>query len=401
MVVFNSSSHLPISATDALDWLSSSASTQRSFPIWEPFDRLKEKCKTWNHQFNVHALSATKSKLDDHLEFELTSPSVKMFSTDADSILSKAFAFRHRTMINDLFLHSLYSKTKLKILVTGSSGFVATSLIPFLLCGGHTVITLKHTDLNSSGFKDTEKFENLDAVVHLAGANIAEKRWTAKRKQELIDSRIAFTESLCAALTNLKNPPRSFVAASGIGIFGDRDNSEILTEDSKVGDGFLANLAHDWELASLKANQSKIRVVHLRFGAILASHGGFLKKLLPVYQLGMGGPVGPGTQMMPWISLSDVLGLILFCLSNKNIAGPVNAVSSGTIDNQTFSNTLSEFLDKPNAIRVPSLAIKLGLGEMGESLLLYSQNAVPKKALDLGYDFIHSELKDAFGYWIF
>ena len=160
--------------------------------------------------------------------------------------------------------------------------------------------------------------ENLDAVVHLAGENIASKKWSEKRKLELIDSRVNFTTHLCNALVTLKNPPKTFISASGIGIFGSRDYDDILTESSKLGEGFLAKLAQNWENASLIMQSVGTRIVHLRFGAIVSSAGGILKKLLTPYKLFLGGPIGSGRQMLPWISMVDVLGIILFSLA-KNI----------------------------------------------------------------------------------
>lgn len=283
----------------------------------------------------------------------------------------------------------------LRILVTGASGFVGRHLVPFLESQGHVILPLSHRELKNDSFSNPNSFENLDAVVHLAGANIAEKKWTQERKKILRKSRIDFTRSLCQALVSLKHPPKTMVTASGIGIFGNRKNDETLTEESKPGTDFLAHLAHDWEQASQPAKDAGIRVVHLRFGAILSSDGGMLQKLLPLYRAGLGGPLGSGKQLMPWIALKDVLNLVLFALTHEPVIGPVNAVAPDIVTNETFSKTLAHVLHKPNALRVPAFAVKLLLGEMGESLSLYSQRATNKKITNLGYKFLYGTLKEA------
>ena len=457
MEVFNRSSNLPVSCEEAFAWHERPGAFERMQPPWEKLrilerkgtiydgDSIKLKVKSgcfsflmyakhqnyiknkqfedillkspfrsWKHTHSFENLDINKSKLIDNIKYELPFGFLSPFinRTLIKNKLDNLFAYRHRTLNNDLFLHSKYSKEKLKILVTGASGMVGKDLVPFLTTGGHEVICLsrKAPQNDSSGivywnsekknFINPQLLENLDAVVHLAGENIAAKKWTVARKLQLTHSRVHFTQDLCKALATLQCLPKVFVSASGIGIFGSRDGSDILTEESSVGDGFLAKLAQDWENASLSLQEAGVRVVNLRFGAIVSSNGGILKKLVTPFKLFVGGPIGSGRQMLPWISMVDVLGLILFSLSNLKVVGPVNAVSPQVVTNAQFSEILAQALDRPNSLRIPELFVELFFGEMGKSVLLSGQNAKPQKILQLGYEFIQPHLHDALSYYL-
>lgn len=457
MNTITSTSHLPVSCEDAFAWHERPGALERMIPPWEHVEMLEkigtihngDKVTTkikigplsfifsvvhqnyiqnkqfedtqikgpfsyWKHTHTFEPIENKKSKIIDHVDYKLPLAPLSSVLNSAlvEDKLDKLFAYRHRTLINDLYLHSKYSQKKLKILVTGASGLVGHELVPFLTSGGHEVVRLSRNsfagnvpnvviwDADKGDFKNPEVLDNLDAVVHLAGENIASKKWSEQRKQELIDSRVLFTKNLCQALVTLKNPPKIFISASGIGIFGSRDYDDILTEESKVGEGFLAELAQGWENASASLPNSGIRVVHLRFGAIVSSAGGILKKLLTPYKLFMGGPIGSGRQMLPWISMVDVLGLILFSLSNEKVIGPVNAVSPNTVTNEQFSEILAQALDRPNSLRVPEMVVELLFGEMGKEMLLSGQHAKPTKVTQLGFEFLQAHLHDAISYYL-
>jgi uncharacterized protein (TIGR01777 family) len=308
---------------------------------------------------------------------------------------------------NQILLHSLYSEKKLNFLITGSSGFVGQELTTFLQSGGHQVIKLvrnapKETNDNhiywnqeNKTFSESKWLEKIDVVVHLAGANIAEKKWTPVRKKELIDSRVHFTKDLCSALRRLPHPPKTFISASGTGIYGNREKNEILTEESLTGKGFLADLAKEWELASSELKSTETRIVYLRLGIILSKKGGMIHKLLLPFKSNLGATLGNGEQIMPWISLEDVLGAILFCSTHEQISGPVNCVSPYPTTNQEFTKTLAHSLNRISFFKIPKATIKLLFGQMGEELLLASQNVIPKKLMNHDYKFIHEDLKSA------
>ena len=369
----------------------------------------------FKHLHKFEKIDDKKSKITDHIEYSLPIGMLSRFLGNKfiDEKLNKMFTYRHRTLKYDLFLHSKYSKKKLKILVTGASGLVGSNLVPFLTSGGHEVIKLVRTnykleeganhfaiwDSEKKEFVNPEILEDLDAVVHLAGENIEAQKLSEERKKELIDSRVHFTSAICNALIKqLKTLPKSFISASGIGIFGSRDYDDILHEESKLGSGFLANLAKDWEMASREAEKAGIRVVNLRFGTIISLSGGVLKKMYTPYRLCLGGPFGTGRQMMSWISITDVLGLILFSISNNKVEGAVNAVAPHAVTNEQFSELLAQTLDRPSSLRIPELFVESLFGEMGRELLLSGQHAKPVKALKNGYEFLHSQLHDAFTY---
>lgn len=295
-----------------------------------------------------------------------------------------------------------------KVVVSGSSGLVGTALIDSLRPAGHTISRLVRSgsatpDATSkmirweppTGSIDLAALEGADAVVHLAGAPIAGGRWTATRKEELRRSRVDATRHLVTGLARLKEKPHVFVSASAIGYYGERGD-EVLTETSPPGADFLAQLCRDWEAEAGKAEREGIRTVMLRFGIILAPHGGALQQMLRPFRLGVGGRLGSGQQWMSWITLEDVVALIRYTIESNSLRGPVNTVSPDPVTNTQFTSALATVLRRPALFPVPRFALKLALGEMA-SALLASQRVLPKKLEGLGYTFRHPELKEALG----
>jgi uncharacterized protein (TIGR01777 family) len=233
----------------------------------------------------------------------------------------------------------------------------------------------------------------LEAVVHLAGETIAQ-RWTRAAKERIRESRVQGTRLLAETLAVAPKPPNVMVSASAIGFYGDR-GEESLAESSSVGRGFLAGLAKDWEAATQPLESAGTRVVHLRLGIVLASSGGALRKMLPIFRLCLGGRLGSGKQHWSWIALDDVLAATEFCLTHDSMAGPVNAVAPFPVTNREFTRALSRRLNRPALMPVPSLAIKLFLGQMGKEALLAGAKAAPEQLLSAGFEFRFKRIDDA------
>ncbi len=286
----------------------------------------------------------------------------------------------------------------MRILVSGASGLVGSALIPVLTAGGHEVgkfvrppRTPGSRDARwhpASGEIDAARLAGAEAIVHLAGENIAAGRWNEARKERIRKSRVDGTLLLCRALARMDKPPRVLVAASAVGFYGDRGD-EILTESSPRGKGFLPAVCVAWESATEPAEVKGIRVVNLRFGVILSRRGGALKKMLLPFRLGLGGIIGDGRQYMPWIGIDDAVGVILHALANPAMRGPVNAVSPETATNREFTKALGRTLGRPTIFPMPAFAARLAFGEMADALLLASARAVPEALQSSGYRFHH------------
>ncbi|PYU43745.1 MAG: TIGR01777 family protein [Acidobacteria bacterium] len=296
----------------------------------------------------------------------------------------------------------------MKILVTGSSGLVGTALVSALARGGHTVCRLVRPQ-SAGGEAAKEGFVvswnpatgelggagvGADAVVNLAGASIADGRWTAQRKALLGSSRIDTTRALVGALTKMNARPSVLVSASAIGYYGDRGD-ETLTEDSKPGGDFLAGLAQEWEAEALKAEALGIRVVLPRFGIILAREGGALPKMMLPFKIGVGGKLGSGRQWMSWVTLEDVIGILRFAIENPPVRGAINIVSPQPLQNVEFTKVLAKAMRRPALFPAPTFALRLALGEMADALLLSSQRVLPRAIEKLGHRFLHSDLPTA------
>jgi uncharacterized protein (TIGR01777 family) len=298
----------------------------------------------------------------------------------------------------------------MRILVSGSTGFLGTALVETLEGQGHSIARLVRpgTSQKSAAGVRTEsvswdpvagKFdaagaEGVDALIHLAGASIAGGRWNASRKKLLRTSRIDATRHLVEALAKLQRPPRMIVAASAIGYYGNRGD-EPLTEASAPGNDFLAGLCQEWEAETARAAGFGARVVNLRFGIILAAHGGALPRMAMPFRFGAGGRLGDGRQWMSWLTLRETISIIQFALATSGLTGPVNAVAPNPVRNSEFTAVLAKTLHRPALFPAPAFALRLALGEMADALLLISQMVVPSKLADSGYPFLQPSLVSA------
>jgi len=290
----------------------------------------------------------------------------------------------------------------MRVCVSGASGMVGGTLTARLQQDGHEVMPLVRHSAGDAGISwdpadgqiDADRLNGFDAVVHLAGENIAEGRWTAAKKARIRDSRVQGTRLLSSALAQLENKPQVLVSASANGYYGDRGD-ELLTEDSPAGDGFLPEVCVDWEAATQPAVEAGIRVINLRIGPVLSTQGGALAKMLLPFRMGVGGVVGNGRQYFSWIELDDLVGAIVFAIQHESLRGPVNAVAPQSVTNREFTKTLGKVLKRPTVMPMPAFAMRLALGELADGLLLASARVEPRRLLDTGFPFAYPDLEGA------
>jgi uncharacterized protein (TIGR01777 family) len=290
----------------------------------------------------------------------------------------------------------------MKVLIAGASGLIGSALIPPLEAEGAEVTRLVRSTPKPGEIEwhpnqdtmDPARLEGFDAVISLAGENVAAGRWTEDQKRKIHDSRVNGTHLLSEAMAKLEKRPRVFLCASATGFYGDRDD-EVLDEHSDSGGGFLAGVCREWERATEPAAAAGVRVVNLRFGVIISREGGMLAKLLTPFKMGMGGKVGSGKQFISWVAIDDVISAIKLALNDETFRGPMNVVSPNPVTNEVFTKTLGHVLSRPTALAMPAFAARLAFGEMADEMLLASQYVVPKRLMDAGYEFKYPELEGA------
>ena len=460
--IFSKSLKLPINAQACFEWHEKQGAFERLCPPWDPVeilhkdDHIKDEARV---SLKVKVLPGIRAKLEvlhqnyrsgvsfedrqvkgpfaewvhtHHMEdLSLNSDPVQVDENDqeqctlTDSIryrlplgalgqwgggsmvrarLNQLFHYRHQVMVHDLKLHRLAQNQKLTIAISGAKGFIGAPLCALLTTGGHRVIRLVRTSTGATDervWQDAEHVPNLsdvDAVIHLAGENVAQ-RWNTEAKERILQSRVTRTEALAKALASYKDDQnnskvQTLIVASGIGYYGDCPEGE-LDESAPLGEGFLASVCHAWEAACIPAQEAGIRVVNMRIGIVLSPQGGALAQLLPPFLAGGGGAVSHGKQWMSWISLHDVVGALYFALFAKELSGPVNAVAPNAVSNKNFSKILAKVLRRPCIFRIPAMLLKLMYGEMAEETVLSGQNVIPTKLQTLRYPFMHQELEVA------
>lgn len=289
----------------------------------------------------------------------------------------------------------------MRIIIAGSSGFIGTALIDRLRSDGHEVVRLVRRTRQSSdevswnpaaGDLDPAALADADVAVNFAGVGVGDKRWTDAYKQEILSSRVDSTVTLSRAIAAADPGPRVLLNASAIGFYGDRGD-EVLDENSAPGDGFFADVCRAWEAATQAAEEAGVRVCNLRTGLVVGPGGGMMKRLVPLFKAGIGGPLGNGRQYQSWVSLADEIGAIVF-LMNAELSGPVNLTGPTPVPNAVFADVLGHALRRPSLLPAPKFGLKLVLGEFADNTV-ESTRAVPRVLLDAGYEFIHPDVDRA------
>jgi uncharacterized protein (TIGR01777 family) len=284
----------------------------------------------------------------------------------------------------------------MRVAITGSSGLIGSALAEALRGDGNEVVRLVRRSprgpgeiawnpMDPGGGLDPAALDGLDAVVHLSGAPIAGRPWTKARKAELRSSRIQSTKTLVAALGKAATPPPVLLSGSAVGWYGDTGAHEV-DESAPAGTGFLASLVRDWEAAARPASQAGLRVVNLRTGVVLSRRGGMLGPLAPLFRFGLGARIGPGTQFISWVSLTDHLAAVRFLLDHADVEGPVNLTAPVPATNAEFTADLARVLRCPAILRVPAPVLRAGLGELSGELL-DSKRVVPRRLQEAGFAF--------------
>lgn len=444
MPIFERTVRLPASAQEAFDWHARPGAFERLAPPWERIDVLARRggiedgawlmLEHWlgpvwltmeaehfgfvaGREFNdrlirgpfarwehCHQFSDTAGgsgcELTDRISFALPGGAV------GDALggglvrrrLARMFAYRHAVTAGDLALWKRWShRPRLRVLVSGSTGLVGRRLCALLSTQGHEVLRLVRGVPEAPDeivLGRLAEAGRIDAVVHLAGENIAGGRWTEARKRRIRESRVEGTRALVAALAVLPERPKVLVAASAVGFYGDRGDVRC-GEDDLPGRGFLSGVCQAWERKAAEAEAAGIRVVSLRIGVVLTSAGGALRRLLPVFRAGLGGRLGNGRAWMSWISLDDLLGVVVHALHDETLSGAVNAVAPEPATNGVFVRELASVLRRPAVLPVPEWGLRSLFGQMAGETLLASTRAIPARFEAAGYEFRHKTLGEA------
>lgn len=292
----------------------------------------------------------------------------------------------------------------MKILITGGTGLIGTQLVQELVSRSHQITVLSRSPQKVyslfckavecwTSLNDKKNLNDFDAVINLAGEPIAEKRWTDEQKKILCDSRWKITQQLTELINASETPPTVFLSGSAVGYYGDQGQS-VITEFDQPHDEFTHQLAQHWEALAQNAQSAATRVCLMRTGLVLSPKGGVLAKVLPIFKMAAGGPIGHGKQFMPWIHIDDMVRAICFLLDTPELSGPFNMTAPYPVHNDQFAAILGDIINRPAFVRTPAFVIKTMLGESA-ALVLGGQQAIPKRLEEAGFEFKFVELKDA------
>ncbi len=450
MTRFELTSELPCSAEQAYAWHARAGAFERLTPPWEPVrvlerhgslesgtvvldvpvgptrqrwvarhrdaipnrqfvdEQIEGPFASWVHTHLFTPIGPGRTGYTDRIDYTLPLGALgELGAGFAAGKLQRTFRYRHETVRDDLAAHTLHAAHgPMTIAITGATGLIGRSLIPFLTTGGHRVRRLVRgragaDDISwdpAAGLLDAAALEGVDAVIHLAGESIAGARWTQEQQRRILDSRIQGTTLLSETLARLTRPPRVLISASAVGIYGDRGD-EVITEETHLRTGpesmFVEQVGHQWEAASAPAERAGIRVVRTRIGIVLTPAGGALEQMLPPFRMGAGGRMGSGRQYMSWVSIDDVVGALHHVLMTESLRGPVNVTAPEPATNEDFARMLGEVLGRPTLFPVPAVALRLLLGKMADELLLASMRVLPSRLQQSGYPFRHPTLERA------
>jgi uncharacterized protein (TIGR01777 family) len=292
---------------------------------------------------------------------------------------------------------------RVKVVVSGASGLIGSALVKSLTADAHDVVRLVRREPRaaderqwdpSGGDLDPALMDAADAVVHLAGAGIGDKRWTEDYKQTILRSRVDGTTTIATAIARGTDPPKVLLSASAVGYYGETGD-EAADESSPNGQGFLADVVRQWEAATAAAEAAGVRVVHARTGVVLSAEGGALSKVLPLFKLGLGGRLGDGHQWMSWIAIADHITALRFLLDRADLAGPVNVTAPEPVRNRDYTKAIGRAVHRPALAVVPATALRLALGGFADEGVLVSQRVVPARLEDAGFPFTYADIDSA------
>ena len=326
--------------------------------------------------------------------------------------IDRMFKAREIRLQRDLQAHEKYrSIPRKKILIAGSSGLIGTQMVAFLDTGGHDVYRLVRRKVENdfeiewdpdNGVINAKEIEGFDAVIHLGGEGIGDKRWSKKRKEKILTSRTGSTALLAKTLSQIDDPPEVFMVASAVGYYG-HSQEENLTEESELGSGYLSDVCSAWEKSAQPAVDAGIRTIWLRTGIVLSGIGGALGKMLLPFKMNAGGPVASGKQWMPWISMDDQIYSMHELLMNDSASGPYNLTAPNPASQKEFAKTLGRVLNRLAIAPLPTFVVRILFGKMGVTLLTEGQHVIPSRLQEMGYEFTHPDLegalRDTLGMW--
>lgn len=355
-------------------------------------DQVEGPFASWRHEHLFEDQAGGGCRLSDRIVYRLPAGLLGRLVAGGKVArdLERTFRYRHETTRRDLLRHRRLAGPALRVALVGASGLLGRQVAALLRGGGHEVMEIgRHgPDLVfeiDRGIDRPEALEGFDAVIHLAGENVAGGRWTTARKEAIRRSRVDGTRALVESLRGLARPPRVFICASAVGYYGVGEATR--DERAPAGDDFLARTCAAWEEAADRAGALGARVVKLRFGVILSPRGGALAKMLPPFRLGLGGRLGSGTQLMSWVSIDDAAAAVLHALRRDDLDGPVNVVAPEVVSNAAWTRTLGRVLRRPTILPMPALGARLAFGEMADAMLLAGQRALPRRLEETGFEF--------------